>query len=325
MLAVVVDISKLYLQRNELQTASDAAAHAGALELPLHDSAHVADSAVAYGRRNTVVGHSAAFPKADVTCGVWDPTAATFTTNAKSATCGDSANAVKVVGRDSSQYFFKSVLTAAGVQVTTPAVAWVATTVTSTSCIRPWGIPYWILTKRLDPTNADTTRDLTAHDLGQLATLPQVSLEFKLKVGPAPTVPGNFWGVSIGGTGADQYRTNIETCNPTMVGPGTILDTEPGNMKGPTVQGADVLCQPHYANGACGDGHGGVGIPIKVPLWVSATTVNGKTSVTVKIVGSFALDTVTSSGVVSGHFLQVADEGTIGTTTGTLVRIVLVQ
>jgi len=325
MLAVVVDISKLQLQRNELQTTADAAAHAGAIELSLRDSTGVADTAVAYAARTKVVGHTITYPQANIVCGVWNPTTSTFTTSANSGRCGDSANAVQSTGQDSSHYFFKSILTSAGVLVNTTATAWVSSSVAATSCIRPWSMPYWTLTKLVDPTNPDTTRNLTAYDLHQLATLTTAQLTFSLKSGSPPTAPGNFGPVDIGGTGAEQYRTNIETCNSTPVGPGDVLDTETGNMKGPTVQGAGVLCQPYYGNGACGNGKGGIGLTVKVPLWVTATTVNGKTSVTVKIIGSFSLDTVSSDARVVGHWIKAADEGTIGTTPGTLVRVILVK
>jgi hypothetical protein len=209
--------------------------------------------------------------------------------------------------------------------MTTTATAWAAPTVTTSSCIRPWAIPYSLLLKRIDPTNTDTTRDLTASDLAKLTSLPASSLSFNLKVGSPPTTPGNFGAVDISGTGANNYRNDIGTCSEVVIGPGTVLSTEPGNMVGPTVQGAAVLCQPLYANGACGDGSGGIGLPIKVPLWTSTAKVKGKTSVTVKMVGSFMLDTVTSSAQVIGHFVRIADEGAIGTTPGTLARVVLVK
>jgi Flp pilus assembly protein TadG len=41
--------------------------------------------------------------------------------------------------------------------------------------------------------------------------------------------------------GANQYRWNIANCNPQGIEPGDILQTEPGNMVGPTAQGMDDL------------------------------------------------------------------------------------
>ena len=34
-----------------------------------------------------------------------------------------------------------------------------------------------------------------------------------------------------------SYRDNIVTCDPTIIGPGTVLDVEPGSTQGPTRQG----------------------------------------------------------------------------------------
>lgn len=43
------------------------------------------------------------------------------------------------------------------------------------------------------------------------------------------------------GPGGANYRANIAGCDPTVIGPGTVLDVEPGNMIGPTRQGMDDL------------------------------------------------------------------------------------
>jgi hypothetical protein len=190
-------------------------------------------------------------------------------------------------------------------------------------------MPYWVLTKRLDPTNPDTTRDLTTTDLQHLASYTPAQLTFTLKQSSQnPFAPGNYQPVDIDGTGGSLYRQDIENCSTTAVGPGTILSTETGNMVGPTKQGADSLCQPRYANGACGNGRGGVGMTIKAPLWISySTSMNGKSQVQVKIVGSFSLDTVKNDATVIGHFIRSVDDGTLttGTGKGTLVRVLLVQ
>lgn len=331
MLAFVVDIGRMLVQRNELQTGTDAGALAGALRL-LQSPVGVADSAVATGNRNSVLGTAPNFQVGRMMCGVWDGLPVGGTTpntwhagSPHALPCVATDNAVQATGASPSNYLFNGVLNVAATTVRTTAVAWAAPLVTTSSCVKPWGIPYSLLLKRLDPANTDTTRDLTPTDIANLASLPRSSLRFMLKVGSPPTVPGNFGAVAIGGQGANVYRSNIATCNSVMVGPGTVLSTEPGNMVGPTKQGAAVLCQPLYSDGGCGNGHGGVGLPIKAPFWYQATSSQGRFDVTIKIVGSFMLDSVTSNAEVIGHFVGVTDSGPIGTTLGTLVRIVLVQ
>jgi Flp pilus assembly protein TadG len=50
----------------------------------------------------------------------------------------------------------------------------------------------------------------------------------------------NAW-APPGSEGADDYRENIEGCNPNRVRLGSLLTPEPGNMTGPTRQGTDDL------------------------------------------------------------------------------------
>jgi hypothetical protein len=60
----------------------------------------------------------------------------------------------------------------------------------------------------------------------------------------AAIAPGWYFPVVINpdeGPGGANYRDNIAECDPTVIGPGTILETEPGNMIGPTKQGIEDL------------------------------------------------------------------------------------
>ena len=123
MMAFVMDLSQMYVQVNQEQAAADAAAHAGAIELVVGDSANVKDTALLYSGRNSILTHAAAFQKANVTCGTWDPSSSTFTSSALSGTCGDSANAVQVVGTDTSQYIFARVWNVAKLNLSRSAVA----------------------------------------------------------------------------------------------------------------------------------------------------------------------------------------------------------
>lgn len=53
--------------------------------------------------------------------------------------------------------------------------------------------------------------------------------------------PGNFGALALGGTGANRYRNNIKNGYLSSVSTGDILDTEEGNMAGPTTQGLKDL------------------------------------------------------------------------------------
>lgn len=56
---------------------------------------------------------------------------------------------------------------------------------------------------------------------------------------------GNFGAISLGGTGANNYRDNIKNGSSVSLHVGSKVDTEPGNMKGPTIQGTNDRIYGH--------------------------------------------------------------------------------
>lgn len=62
--------------------------------------------------------------------------------------------------------------------------------------------------------------------------------EHELKWGP-PGNRGNFGALALGGTGANNYRNNIREGYSGSLSVGDVVETEPGNMKGPTIQGTN--------------------------------------------------------------------------------------
>lgn len=332
MLAFVIDVSRMLVQKNELQTGTDAAAHASAIQL-LIDPAQVAAVASAAGARNLVLGRATTFPASSVQCGVWDGTTNGWSGGSPhTLPCTAADNAVQVSGSDPTSYLFQSVLGAAAQQVHTIAVAWAAPQVTSSNCVKPWGMFYSELTKRLNPS-ASPSRDLTAADLVQLATLPVSQLTVTLKQGAPPSPSGGNFGAMDFGNGANAYGTYINTCYPVVLGPGDIIDTETGNMAGPTRSNVCILCnQPGMCSGnpptyTCRKADGSAGVPVKVPLFdLVGPKSSGKYPVTIRMISGFTLDQVSNKGSeITGHFVRAIDEGAIGTKYGTLVRLVLVQ
>jgi hypothetical protein len=137
-----------------------------------------------------------------------------------------------------------------------------------------------------------------------------------LKVGnPQQTImPGWYFPVVINpieGPGADNYRDNIATCDPTLITRGTVLDVEPGNMVGPTRQGIEALVNQDLSAdwnpNMYGPGKGGitggcmaagtcimsprlVAIPVFNPDAWDAAGEQGRTTVTVTNVIGFFID-----------------------------------
>ena len=62
-------------------------------------------------------------------------------------------------------------------------------------------------------------------------------VEYDLKYGSPDLGPGNFGAVSIDGRGASTYRNCIINGCTTPLSIGSWIETEPGNMTGPSTQG----------------------------------------------------------------------------------------
>jgi len=110
------------------------------------------------------------------------------------------------------------------------------------------------------------------------------------------------------GPGGANYRDNIATCDPTVIGEGTVLQVEPGNMIGPTSQGIRALIALDSGatwNTALNGGQGGiaggcmaagtcalsprlVAIPVFNPDTYDAGRASGRIDITVvKVLGFF--------------------------------------
>jgi hypothetical protein len=131
--------------------------------------------------------------------------------------------------------------------------------------------------------------------------------------GPADAIaPGWYHPVVINpdeGPGGNNYRENIGSCDPTIIGPGTVLDVEPGNMIGPTRQGMQELIgrdpgarwDPNLygpgrggvaggcmASGACAISPRLVAIPVFNPDAYDAGRASGRIEIVVtKVLGFF--------------------------------------
>ena len=136
------------------------------------------------------------------------------------------------------------------------------------------------------------------------------------------------------GPGGNNYRDNIATCDPTIIEPGTVLQTEPGNMIGPTNQGIrDLIALDPDANWNTGlnGGRGGieggcmdtgtcavsprlVAIPVFNPDVYDAGRASGRIDITVvKIIGFFIQGMVNGNDVL-GYITTYPSSPRSGTT-----------
>lgn len=65
---------------------------------------------------------------------------------------------------------------------------------------------------------------------------------YDLKEGGGGGTTGNYGALSLGGTGASNYRTNLlNGYDDSVLRVGDIIETEPGNMNGPTLDGIRAI------------------------------------------------------------------------------------
>jgi hypothetical protein len=157
----------------------------------------------------------------------------------------------------------------------------------SANCVKPFAIPdKWTelnpVAKAWEPTDSFERYVQNGQDAGTLMDPADVYVapgvghtgftvevdygtEITLKHGnPQQAIrPGWFFPVVINpdeGPGGENFRNNLSTCDATVIGPGTILETEPGNMVGPTSQGISALVAQDpsaFWDPSANDGRGG--------------------------------------------------------------------
>lgn len=222
---IAVDFSRAWTMRNELQTAADAAALAGAIQLipPRLTGASpyspVVDSAENYAKNTArVMGDSIRHAEITIAVGHWTDDGATrgFVANATPL------DAVRVHVQHTVKYFFVPML---GRRIASPnvqanAIAWASAPVTQANCMRPWAVPYVVLMYRINLkrglpntlANLERTWDSNL-DAAALNTMTDAERTFTLKISSQKNntdlnavagdsanagISGNFYGVRLG-------------------------------------------------------------------------------------------------------------------------------
>lgn len=213
MVALTVDVGRLYLARQYLVNSCDAAALAGGIELPdeAKATAEASECAVSNGMEN----HQVSFPADGMT--------------------DQGATKIRVDGQMTVVYSFARVLgfesgpvSAYAVVLRTGPVGWVKGNVV------PWGIPWF-----------DTEGTEYEYNNGTLYTL-KVGSQTDLDTGLPGQVGGNFYPLALqrslgdGSSGAAVYEHDIKWGFDGTVAVGDIVDSEPGNMVGPTKHAVSI-------------------------------------------------------------------------------------
>lgn len=354
--AISVDASRIFAAKNELQTAADAAALAGAVQL-LEDSSTALDTARVYAQRNRV--EQGSIDSVEIERGVWHPADRVFDAG------GEPWDAVRVTAHHALPLSLARVFGDSTVTLISSAVAWSSAPISEGGCSKPLAVPYGRLLEVLDyPSWANI--DITDDDIRKLREMPIVdrslSLPYTSHSGDTtwynwpnddeyfPVDIDSSWTRgdpftherdSVSGNSFRSYMVGPPTgrCS-RSVSPGDEVRSEPGNKVGAIRDGLEDLCQLKGGvfNGfqCIRDGER-LDIPLKVVFFqddaISWANPN-RAVLRVKVAGSFVFREMwdfdgpdpETRGALYGYFDVTRDFGVVDETSpSTLVRPVLVR
>jgi Flp pilus assembly protein TadG len=346
MSAFVIDYGVLWASRRQAQNAADGAAMAGAISLAFVDFNNqglARQSALDVAVRNNVWGAAPNVGPGDVTFPVCPPGAPGAGTN---SCIQVDLFRNQARGNPLPTFFGKlSGVTDQGVRATATAEALFGD---STDCVKPFAIPDRWTEVRNDVAPAGWSEDdsferydkkgvllpgpVDSYGPGDGFTPKSVSLGggdygrlVVLKSGnPNQAIaPGWYHPVVLSCVGGNCYNNAIATCDKRVIGPGTVLDVEPGNMVGPTSQGMQALIDQDPSaewDSSLNDGRGGikggcmqagtcglsprvVAIPVYDPDAYDVGRASGRVEITItKVIGFFVNPML--KGEVNGYIMN---------------------
>lgn len=136
-----------------------------------------------------------------------------------------------------------------------------------------------------------------------------------LKKGGGEGNTGNYGAIALGGKGASNYRNILIYGYNNILRIGDKIETEPGNMAGPTLDGIKSLLESDFNEHSEDLSKLEINCPrlIKIPV-VDSLDVNGRSTVTIIGFAAFFLDDVEESGgqaEIRGRFVKIIGEGKI--------------
>jgi Flp pilus assembly protein TadG len=255
---LAIDVGMLMTSRSQAQNSADAGALAGATALVFNDwddrspGGPAVTHAISASTSNQVMGKNVSVNPSDVV----------FLQGSN----GEQNRVQVTVYRTTSRGNPVSTLIAKFFGTETVDIGATATAEASPanamSCVKPFTIPDKWIEKHTPGWDPDDTFEMYDKQGNPLATqdvyVPADQSGYTgynaerdkgtllmIRAGTGNNItPSFYFSLALGGmesTGADQYRWNIENCNTTMMHWGEPLTQEPGNMNGPTVQGAQEL------------------------------------------------------------------------------------
>ncbi|MBI3493163.1 MAG: hypothetical protein HY047_15495 [Acidobacteria bacterium] len=323
---LAIDVGMFMVARSQAQNAADAGALAGATALVFNSytdrstTGPAVQGAINTAQANLVIGAAPSIGTADVTFPN-DPAGQPDRVQVQIFRTADRSNAIPTL-----MGAFFGVST---VDVWATATA-EASPANAETCVKPFTIPDRWVENVTPPWTTSSTfdrYDTTGPNKGQVMTpladayptpsdpgydgyrVPRdVGLLLTLRAGTGNNIePTMYYSWAMpSNTGADDYRNNISSCNPTVVTPGDLMTQEPGDMTGPTDQGIDDLIaqDPNaYWDTTCNCVQGSAfgksprvfPIPLFDPDYYQSGKINGRNA-TLKVANWIGFFVVTRSG-----------------------------
>lgn len=140
--------------------------------------------------------------------------------------------------------------------------------------------------------------------------MPEQQLEYKrlytLKVGGGAGEHGNFGALALGGEGSHNYQNGLANGYQQWLRIGDLIESEPGNMSGPTVQAVEHRIMGH---GTCNFDDHCQACPriVFLPVYRVSGELQGRDTVEVVGFAAFFLENATGQGkdcYVKGYFIK---------------------
>lgn len=266
-LTLVMDVGNLYYNQVSMQVATDSGVLAGALYLPSYPTQAVS-VAEDYATRNGIKSGEI------VSCTVSPDNKTVLMTTSRSLPCffcavlGEgTAHADAAPGPE----------TASGTGIRTSASALIVPIRAATGVV---------------PVGVDYRTDLSFGNVVQL------------KQGQVGA--GNWDPLALGGSGASNYKTNIENGYSGKVTAGDAIDTEPGNVVGPTSEAFQYrisMGQNQFSTGTFQNHDLNDPRVMLIPV-VDFSNINGRSQIPVKGFAMMWIVSVDSQGTITCYFIQ---------------------
>lgn len=320
-----MDFGRMYTFVAQLKRLTDAASLAAAIELRNNGTEINAKlRALSLTTTNTVNGSAVAIMEdSNITPGSWNNATRVFTPGAWA-----SATAVRARARYSANWTLARIFGVTSKVLTQESIASLGSINTST-CLKPWAVPYTNILKTLDiidggtrdtsyrllPSDVTKLRDgavpitfsITSKASGTVATVITPGNYYHVRYGPVEYADGSTPSAGSGpAPGASAYADAIANLNCTTraASIGDWLEEQNGIAKGPTQKATADLCG--VSNGktfACS-------MSVVVPIW-NRVRGSGLQNVQILYLGQFQL-TGYDDGVVSGFLRTLNASGGTG-------------